>query len=170
MLYKDIREILEIWERHLKNLADNSLIKLTREGVFFAGQNFDALMKVKEIIDTATNKIFLVDGFADEKFLNLTKGKNTSVSVNIMTKKVAPTLKGLAEDFNKQYTGLNIRISDSFHDRFLVIDNRDFFHLGTSINYAGKRGFMFSLIEEPVVIQSLKKEIDKEWENAAIFI
>jgi hypothetical protein len=42
--------------------------------------------------------------------------------------------------------------------------------LGTSINYAGKRGFMFSLIEEPVVIQSLKKEIDKEWENAAIFI
>jgi len=89
------------------------------------------------------------------------------VSVRILTasKTLPPDIPALAGAFNQQYGqkgALSVRTSNAFHDRFLIIDDTDFYHFGASIKEAGSRGFMFSRIEEPSVIDLLRASVGKE--------
>jgi hypothetical protein len=168
LLLEDINYCLDILTN--QPLEEIRSVTISREGVFFAGQYFDALQKVVEIFKYAIAQIDIIDGFIDSKVLDLLTDKKDSVAVNILTKSVDPKLKTAAEAFNKQYGKLAIRISDVFHDRFIIIDNKDFFHFGSSIKDAGKRGFMFSRIEEEDVIKLLQKKLAEEWKNAKVAI
>ena len=58
------------------------------------------------------------------------------------------------------------RTSDTFHDRFVVVDNAEFYHLGASTKDLGMRGFMYSRIEEQAIIDLLRQKLDKEWKRA----
>jgi hypothetical protein len=141
-------------------------MKVTREGVYFAGQYFDALKNVKDILPNAIKKIDIVDGYIDEQVLAILTSKKPAVEVNILTKVVSPSLKVLAQRFNKQYGKLFIRSSQAFHGRFLIIDDLDYYHFWASIKDVGKRGFMFSRIEEQEVIESFSKKFAEEWKKA----
>jgi len=82
------------------------------------------------------------------------------VIVDILTKSVDPALKHAADAFNKQYGKLGklaIRTSNALQDRFIIIDNKDIYHFGASIKDVGRRGFMFSRIEEEDVIKTIQK-------------
>jgi hypothetical protein len=85
------------------------------------------------------------------------------VVVNILTKKIHDSVKSSGKAFIKQYGCLNIRISDAFHDRFIIIDQNNFYHLGASIKDLGNRTFMYSLMEERDMIDILKAKWIKEW-------
>ena len=79
----------------------------------------------------------------------------------------------LASAFNKQYGqkgALSIRTANDFHDRFLIIDESDLYHFGASLKDLGHRGSMFSRIEEPPVINILRKQFADAWENATIVV
>jgi len=145
----------------------SSQMTISREGVFFAGQYFDALQKVTEILEQADSQIDVIDGYVDSGVLNLLTRKKSSVTVNILTKSVDPALKQAADAFNKQYHKLAIRTSNAFHDRFIIIDNKEFYHFGASIKDVGKRGFMFSRIEEEDVIKTIQKKFTEEWSRAS---
>jgi hypothetical protein len=76
----------------------------------------------------------------------------------------------LASSFNSQYRDLSIRLSNKFHDRFLFVDEIDFYHFGDSIkDAANRKAFMFSRIEEKLIIDSLKKKFIEYWDEAVIF-
>jgi hypothetical protein len=145
-------------------------MKLTREGVFFAGQYFDAFQKVAEIISQAKKTLTIIDGYIDERVLNVLTSKGASVRVDILTKSVTPALTTAAVTFNKQYRNLSIRTSPSFHDRFVIVDDKEFYHFGASIKDLGNRGFMFSLIEEPDVMDALRKKFAQEWAKATVAV
>jgi len=146
----------------------SSQITLSREGVFFVGQYFDALQKVRDILEQANTQIDIIDGYVNSGVLDLLTRKKTSVTVNILTRSVDPALKAAAIAFNKQYGKLAIRTSNAFHDRFIVIDNKDFYHFGASIKDVGKRGFMFSRVEEEDVIKTIQKKLTEEWNRATV--
>ncbi|MFO7637760.1 MAG: hypothetical protein R6X14_00425 [bacterium] len=78
----------------------------------------------------------------------------------------SPQFQTLAEKFNKQYGGLFVREGRDFHDRFIVLDETEYYHLGASIKDAGNRGFMFSRIEEDHVVKAFRTEWGVAWENA----
>lgn len=118
----------------------------------------------------AKNSIVLIDGYIGPETLDILAGKNAEALVQILTKKVSSQLKVLAQAFQKQYGNLEIRLSQSFHDRFLLIDDKEFYHFGASIKDLGKRGFMFSVIEEPDVISNICAKFQKEWVIANIVI
>lgn len=141
-------------------------IRATREGVFLPGSRFDAMVLVNELIDGATTEIFLIDGYVDENVLSLVSAKKDGVDVRVLTRKLSPALETVAAAFNHQYGGLAIRTSEDFHDRFLILDRSDYFHFGASLKDAGKRGFMFSRIEEPSVIKTLADGAEQAWDNA----
>ncbi len=145
---------------------------VTREGVFFTGQFFDALLKITDLITQAQKNIVLIDGYINEDVLKLLTAKSDAATGSILTnsKSVSPALTTAATAFNKQYRGLNIRTSQAFHDRFVIIDDRDFYHFGASIKDLGNRGFMFSRIEEPIVITSLRHEFANEWARASVVV
>lgn len=170
LLLIDIEEMLETWETVQSEQFLAPAMKVTREGVFFAGQYFDALQKARDILSQAKQSISIIDGYVSEDVLNTLTAKANTVAVNILTRSVSPSLQTAAHAFNKQYGKLSIRTSPAFHDRFVIIDNHDFYHFGASIKDLGNRGFMFSLIEEPVVIDSLQSEWENEWARATVVI
>jgi hypothetical protein len=150
--------------------ADSMTPVITREGVYFAGQSYDALRSVQSIIETAVKSIRLIDGYLDTSVLDLLALRKQNVAISILTKNLKPPVALAAKRFNEQYGQLQIRIADAFHDRFLIVDDRDFYHFGASMKDLGQRGFMFSRIEEDVVISSLRAQIDEVWMKAAIEI
>lgn len=165
-LLLDLKEIIEIWDNIQTTTYTLPSMKITREGVFFAGQYFDALKKTKDILDQAKHTINIIDGYIDENVLNILSSKLDTVEVNILTKNVSPSLRAAALAFQKQYGKLSIRTSSAFHDRFIIIDDKNIYHFGASIKDLGNRGFMFSSIEEPLVISSLLKQWKEEWGKA----
>lgn len=170
ILFTDMKEIIDIWNNSQISKTNLPSIKVTREGVFFSGQYFDALLRVKEILATAKRSIIIIDGYVNENVLNLVSEKDQSVEVKILTSDVKPSLITAATAFNKQYGKLSIKKSSVFHDRFLIIDESDYYHFGASIKDLGNRGFMFSLIEESFVISSLHQQFNNEWGNATVII
>lgn len=147
--------------------VENLDLKISTEGIYFSGQHFDALLKFNEIISTADNEIILIDNYLNEKILEVLGSKNKSVKCKVLTlpKSLSLTLKTFIEAFNKQYQNLEVKTTTAFHDRFIILDKKDFYHFGASLKDAGNKGFMFSKIEEDFIKQSLLQQVEIEWQK-----
>ena len=145
-------------------------VKATREGVFFAGQSYDAMRLVTGLVSNARRDIAIIDGYIGHAVLDLLTAKDPAVDVRILTKQLPPALKAAATAFNQQYGGLTARQSSAFHDRFIIVDDADFYHFGASIKDAGRRAFMFSRIEEPDVIDRLRTGFETEWAKSTVIV
>jgi hypothetical protein len=143
-------------------------VTVDREGVYFAGQHFDAMLRVSRILSIGKKSITIIDGYISEDVLALLSAKPASVSVSILTKPLPSSLIPIAKAFNQQHGGLSIRSSSAFHDRFIIVDDSDFYHFGASIKDLGKRGFMFSRLEEPEMIETLRRKFSNEWSIAKV--
>jgi len=147
-------------------------IKITREGVFFKGQTFDAMAQIVEIFKLATKSLDVIDGYADNTVLKLLTSKGNGVPVRLMVlpKAATPAFQALGATFKVQWGPLEIRSSAAFHDRFILVDSTEVYHLGASINHAGKKGFMFSRVEEPKIITAVLAEWNNEWVTATVVV
>jgi hypothetical protein len=145
-------------------------VSITKEGIFLAGHNFDAMKHVNSLISQAKNSLILIDNFIDDNILNLCSDKPNSFQLKILSKEIKSKLIPLATAFNKQHGNLSIRMSNHFHDRFLITDEKEFYHFGTSLKDVGQKTFMFSKIEEKPVIDLLLKDFKEEWEKSKIII
>ena len=147
--------------------SEAQAVSIEREGLFVAGQHFDALQLAVQLLSRAQTSIVLIDAYIDHRVLRLLSGKRETVRVSILTRTLPGDVKAAAGAFNKQYGPLEIRTSDAFHDRFLIIDDKDFYHFGASLKDLGNRGFMFSRIEEPAVMELLRTQFAVEWDRSA---
>lgn len=165
-LSRDVNEVVVIATHPTKH---NAPVTIDREGIFTAGQPFDAMLAATNIFKTAKSSIVLVDGYVSERTLNLLGIKAPGVTVRVLTYSLDAPTHELAKAFQKQHSGLDVRTSKRFHDRFLIIDDADFYHFGHSIKDAAiKSTFMFSRIEEPSVKALLKNDFDGEWNKATV--
>lgn len=121
---------------------------IPKQGVYFDGQIFDAYILVNKIIKTAQKSIVLIDNYIDESVLTMLTKKNKNVSVCLLTKEITKVLKLDIDKFNKQYPTINAIQSGIFHDRFLIIDNKEIYHLGASLKDLAKKLFAFTKIED----------------------
>ncbi|MEY4011040.1 MAG: hypothetical protein RIT22_164 [Bacteroidota bacterium] len=115
-----------------------------QQGVFFEGELFDAHVLISKIIKSAHYSILLFDNYIDETVLTQLGKKNKGVSVKIYTKSISRQLQLDVEKFNKQYGSLQVFEFDKSHDRFLIIDQKELYHLGASLKDLGKKWFAFS--------------------------
>ncbi|RXZ28640.1 ORF6N domain-containing protein [Fusobacterium necrophorum] len=137
-------------------IATNTEVK---QKIFFNGQIYDAFSFIVEIIRKASKEIILIDNYVDINTLNILSKKNNGINVNIYTSgKGNLTLKDINK-FNAQYPTLNVKTSTDFHDRFLILDNTEVYHIGASIKDAGKKSFGITKIEDKDLIESLLKKI-----------
>ncbi len=142
--YEDLsREVKEI-SRQLK--AEG----LPRQGIFFAGQVFDAYLFAADLIKKAVTDIILIDSYIDETVLNLYTKRKSQVSATIYTRSVSKQLQLDLNKHNSQYEPITIKTFTESHDRFLIIDRREIYHLGASLKDLGKRWFAFSKLDLPV--------------------
>jgi hypothetical protein len=146
---------------------DEEKIELTKEGVFFAGQQYDAFKLIRDLISTAKTRIIVVDNYVDDSLLDMFTGKQPNVEIDLLTSPSSEQIiKGPGKKFNLQYKNLHIKTSTDYHDRFIIIDDKEFYHFGHSIKDLGKKTFMFSKIEEPKITTGFWQDFQTEWKTA----
>jgi hypothetical protein len=117
------------------------------QGVFFNGQVFDAYVFVSEIIKNAKSEIIIIDNYIDETVLLHLSKRNADVKAIIYTGKISPQLLLDLEKHNKQYPPIEIKPFSNSHDRFLIIDQKELYHIGASLKDLGKKWFGFSRMD-----------------------
>jgi hypothetical protein len=117
------------------------------QGIFFKGQIFDAYVFVSEIIKKAKSEIILIDNYIDESVLIQLSKRNPDVKATIYTGKISPQLLLDLEKHNKQYPPIEIKQFTNSHDRFIIIDRIELYHLGASLKDLGKKWFAFSRMD-----------------------
>ena len=127
------------------NLLENKTLKPS-QGIFFDGQVFDAYEFVSGLVKNAKREIVLIDNYIDESVLTLFS-KNQAVGVTIYTKTITKQLKLDLEKYNSQYNNIEIKKFDNSHDRFLIIDEKEVYHIGASLKDLGKKWFAFSRMD-----------------------
>ncbi|MFH1275917.1 MAG: ORF6N domain-containing protein [Candidatus Woesearchaeota archaeon] len=131
------------------NAIENKEIK-PKKGIFFDGQIFDAYKFVSDLVKSAENSIILIDNFVDESVLILFSKRQRNVNVIIHTKNLTEQLKLDLKKYNSQYDLIKIEEFDKAHDRFIIIDNKEVYHLGASLKDLGKKWFAFSKFDKEV--------------------
>jgi predicted XRE-type DNA-binding protein len=125
-------------------LEDNSL--KIKQGIFFDGQVYDAYSFVSDLIKTAKDEIILIDNYIDDSVLTLFS-KIPNIKITIYTNTISKQLKLDFEKYSKQYDNITLKIFKDSHDRFLILDNYEVYHIGASLKDLGKKWFAFSKID-----------------------
>lgn len=135
----------EKFEKLFDALEDKS-IKL-KQGIFYDGQIFDAYAFASELVRKAKTSIILIDNYCDDITLTHLSKADPKVKITILTKNISKQLKLDIEKYNAQYKNLEAKEFNSSHDRFLILDEKEIYHIGASLKDLGKKWFAFSLLE-----------------------
>ncbi|MFR6267000.1 MAG: virulence RhuM family protein [Bacteroides caccae] len=119
------------------------------EGIFFDGQIFDAYKFATDLIRSAKCSLILIDNYVDESVLLMLSKRNSGISATIYTHKINAQLQLDLNKHNDQYPPIEARTYKSSHDRFLIIDNTEVYHIGASLKDLGKKMFAFSKLDLP---------------------
>ncbi|KTC69542.1 ORF6N domain-containing protein [Legionella bozemanae] len=117
------------------------------QGVFYDGQIFDAYLFVSKLIRAAKSSIILLDNYIDESVLEQLAKSKPNVQICILTKNISNNLKLDIKKYNEQYKKMEFVQFSLSHDRFLIIDDHDIYHIGASLKDLGKKWFAFSKLE-----------------------
>jgi len=130
-----------------------------RQKIFFDGQIYDAFSFIIDLIGKAQSKLILIDNYIDVSTLNILCKKNKCVDVLIVTAGRGSLTTRDIDKFNAQYPSLSMKITTDFHDRFLIIDDKEGYLIGASIKDAGKKSFAITKIEDVNIVRDLIKKV-----------
>ena len=126
-----------------------------KQRIFFDGQIYDAYSIIIDIIKKANNKILIIDNYIDDSILKMLTKKKNNVEVIILTSNKSNIQNIDIQKFNKEYPILKIAKTNKFHDRFIVLDNEEMYHLGASIKDLGRKCFGINKIEDKEIIEKI---------------
>ena len=130
-----------------------------KQKIFFDGQIYDAYSLIIDIIKTAKQKILIIDNYIDDSILKILSKKNKNIEAVVLTSPNCNLNKLDINKFNNQYPVLKVAKTNKFHDRFIVIDNRQLYHVGASLKDLGKRCFAISKIKDVEYIEKISNYI-----------
>ena len=137
-------------------IATNTEVK---QNIFFDGQIYDAFSFIVGLVQKAKKEIILIDNYVDVHTLNILCKKDKGVDIIVATAgKGSLSTKDITK-FNAQYSKLLVKTTTDFHDRFLIIDKTEVYHIGASIKDAGKKSFGITKIEDKDLIKNLINKV-----------
>lgn len=162
-----------IEQKYINNMVieHDSQIKLLQESldkleekrkvneIYFNGQIYDAYSKILEIFKQATKTLTIIDAYADTTILDMIKRLN--VEVVIITKDNHLLTQQDITKYNEQYHNLRVYYDHTFHDRYFILDEKEVYHCGASINRIGYKTFSITLIGDNDVGKSLMEKLEK---------
>ena len=134
----------ENFDKLFEALEDKTL--KPKQGIFYNGEIFDAYVFINNLLKIATNEIILIDNYIDETVFTLFS-KYPNIKIKIYTKNITKQLKLDFQKYQTQYQNIELFEFKNSHDRFLIIDKKEVYHLGASIKDLGKKWFAFSKFE-----------------------
>lgn len=142
-----------------------------RELFFPKDSQHDAYVEIRAIFQRVTNSIIIIDPYIDGSLFSLLAGVAASqVQVQILTFKMPADFRLEARKFVAQHPrfSLDVRATGEFHDRFVILNQTECYHIGASIKDAGNKAFMISQIEDGDNRAALIRQHQKSWGQAAV--
>ena len=127
------------------NALEDKTLK-PKQGIFYNGQVFDAYVFVNDLLKSAVEEVILIDNYIDESVFTLFS-KYSNIKIQIYTANITKQLKLDFEKYQTQYQNIELKEFKNSHDRFLIIDKKEVYHLGASLKNLGKKWFAFSKFE-----------------------
>ncbi|MDD3741397.1 MAG: ORF6N domain-containing protein [Bacteroidales bacterium] len=115
--------------------------------IFFDGQFFDSYIFIAEVIKSAKKSIILIDNYIDESVLTMLDKREKNVTATVFTRTITKQLNLDLQKHNKQYQEIKIKTYSKSHDRFIIIDDSNIYHIGASLKDLGNKWFACSKIE-----------------------
>jgi len=125
--------------------------------IYFNGQIYDAYSKIKEIFKRASHTLIVIDAYADTTILDIIK--KLDVEVTLITRESNLLTNQDIRKYNKQYHNLSVIYDNTFHDRYFILDNKEVYHCGTSLNRIGYKTFSITLISDIEVCDLLINKV-----------
>ena len=141
--------ILKSQMNDVKSLIKNNTLETT-QGIFYDGQIYDSYSFISDLLRSAKNEIILIDNYIDDIVLTLFS-KTPNIKVTIYTNTISKQLKLDFEKYSKQYNNITLKTFKNSHDRFLIIDKKEIYHIGASLKDLGKKWFAFSKMNLEIV-------------------
>lgn len=143
-------------EKKINNiLGELNFEENIKQKIFFKGQIYDAYSIIIDIIKSANKKILIIDNYIDDNVLKMLSKKKKDVEVTILTSIKSNIEKLDIKKFNKEYPILKLEKTNKFHDRFIIVDNKEMYHLGASIKDLGKKCFGINKIEDIKIVEKI---------------
>ena len=136
------------------NLLEESFNKLEEKtkcnSLFFEGQIYDAYSLLIDILNKSNKEIIIIDNYAGKELLDILKDINKNIT--IVSKNINDEL---IKKYNSQYSNIKFINNDSFHDRFIIIDNKILYHCGSSFKDLGKKCFSINMIDDKSIVNNI---------------
>lgn len=167
MLFEKISNV-ELKQIEYQKSTDNKFEKVfeyigvhkeKEQKIFFDGQVYDAFSMIVDLIKKANGEIILIDNYVDIDTLNILSKKNDKVNVMVYTKRNTKLNMKDIKKFNIQYPKLELKYTNKFHDRFLILDRKYIYHIGASLKDLGKKCFGITLIKYDAIIEDILLKI-----------
>ena len=157
-LIKIIQELLEV----------NSIISIKeREWSFTKSEIFEARRFLMKILRSAQNKIIIIDNYLDDTVFDFLEPLDPNISIFLLTDKKKPIFKQMFIPFALKRGNIWAKFNNQCHDRYIIIDDKEFYALGASINTIGNKDFMVHKIEDPNQKRKRLSEFSNYWKNGA---
>ena len=141
----------------LSALEDKSI--KPKQGIFYNGQMYDAYVFIATLIKSAKAEIILIDNYLDESVFTLLSKRDKDVKATLYTQNITKELDLDLKKHNAQYPPIALKKFNQSHDRFLILDQKEVYHIGASLKDLGKKWFAFSKldIENLAILERLEK-------------
>ena len=144
----------------LKHLDERECLDSAQK-IFFSGQIYDAYSFLIDLIKRAKTEIVLIDGYVNINTLDLLRNKKPSANISLLTLPSTRLSLNEIRKFNAEYPSLKVHKTSDFHDRLLILDRKEFYHIGASLKDAGEKSFAITKLEEKNETNLLLSRIDK---------
>lgn len=146
----------ERFEKVFDYIAEYNEVK---QKIFFDGQIYDAFSLLVELVGRAEKSIILIDNYVDVDTLNILAKKKRNVNACIYTLKQTKLTAADIKNFNRQYPYLEVKFTEAFHDRFLILDRGKAYHIGASLKDMGKKSFAVSLMKDIEITKDILQRL-----------
>ena len=130
---------------HISNGLESTTLK-PKQGILFDGQIYDAYAFINDLLKSAKNEVVLIDNYIDDTVFTLFS-KYSNLKIKIYTQSISKQLRLDFQKYNSQYQNINLVVFKKAHDRFLILDSTEIYHIGASLKDLGKKWFAFSKFE-----------------------
>ena len=158
--YLNLVNKVDTLDSRLTKLEDKERHLFIEDKLIFDGKIFDALSLMSKVIETASRSVILIDPYVDIRTLEFFKRKDRFINLCIITSTKAKINQIDIKAFKEESGDINIKYDNRYHDRYLIIDDESFYHLGSSINYLGKRLSQISKIVDEDIINILRQRVE----------
>ena len=152
----------------LKNYDPESLVEyLSKQNnyCYSRGNFYEAKRMIIKIMKSANNSIVIIDPYLDDTIFDYIDLIDVEIEIKLIASKIKKMFKELFNDLRNTRKNINAKQTEGFHDRYIIIDGKEIWHLGTSINYIGKNAFQINKVTDEETINKIMKDYNLWWKN-----